>query len=151
VQEVSQAKAPVKYRISGYTKFLDADGYPAVKPPWGTLNAIDLNTGEYVWKTTFGEHPALAAKGVAQTGAESYGGPVVTASGLLFIAGTADGKFRVYDKKTGKAALADPAPGGGLCHAQHLPGERPPVRGRSLRRHQARRQKGDSYVAFAVE
>ena len=51
----------VPYRISGYTKFLDKNGYPAVRPPWGTLNAINLNTGAYVWKTVFGEHPELAA------------------------------------------------------------------------------------------
>jgi quinoprotein glucose dehydrogenase len=90
------------YSISGYSKFLDKDGYPAVKPPWGTLNAINLNTGEYVWKVPFGEYPELQAKGIPQTGSESYGGPVITASGLLFIAGTKDGFFRVYDKKNGK-------------------------------------------------
>jgi len=89
------------YKISGYIKFLDRDGYPAISPPWGTLNAIDLNTGEYLWKKTFGEYPELMEKGIAQTGSESYGGPVVTASGLLFIAGTKDKKFRVYDKKNG--------------------------------------------------
>jgi len=97
------ASAPKKdnYKISGYIKFLDKDGYPAVKPPWGTLNAIDLNTGEYVWKKTFGQVPELEAKGITDTGSDSYGGPVVTASGLIFIAGTKDGKFRAYDKKNG--------------------------------------------------
>lgn len=89
------------YRISGYTKFLDKNGYPAISPPWGTLNAIDLNTGEYKWKKTFGETPKLAAKGLPQTGSDSYGGPAITASGLLFIAGTKDSKFRVYSTKTG--------------------------------------------------
>jgi quinoprotein glucose dehydrogenase len=89
------------YKISGFTKFLDQDGHPALTPPWGTLNAIDLNTGEYVWKKVFGEVPELQAKGIPQTGSESYGGPVITAGGLLFIAGTKDGKFRVYNKKTG--------------------------------------------------
>ncbi|WP_161890241.1 outer membrane protein assembly factor BamB family protein [Pontibacter russatus] len=97
-----EANKKLPYQISGYTKFLDSKGYPAVRPPWGTLNAIDLNTGEYVWKVPYGEYPELMAKGIPQTGAESYGGPVVTASGLLFIAGTKDGKFRAYDKKTGK-------------------------------------------------
>ncbi|MEJ7645749.1 MAG: PQQ-binding-like beta-propeller repeat protein [Chryseolinea sp.] len=92
----------VVFRISGYTKFLDKNGFPAITPPWGTLNAIDLNTGEYLWKKTFGDTPALAAKGHAQIGAESYGGPVVTSSGLLFIAGTKDSKFRVYSKFTGE-------------------------------------------------
>jgi quinoprotein glucose dehydrogenase len=151
VQEVSQAKAPVKYRISGYTKFLDADGYPAVKPPWGTLNAIDLNTGEYVWKTIFGEHPALTAKGVAQTGAESYGGPVVTASGLLFIAGTADGKFRVYDKKTGKLLWQTQLPAAAFATPSTYQ-----VNGRqyvvvACGGTKLGAKKGDSYVAFAVE
>jgi quinoprotein glucose dehydrogenase len=97
----SEDKKPV-WKISGYTKFLDKDGYPAISPPWGTLNAIDLNTGEIRWKKVYGETPELEAKGIPQTGSESYGGPVVTASGLLFIAGTKDGKFRAYDKTTGE-------------------------------------------------
>jgi len=89
-----------KYRFTGYHKFLDPDGYPAVAPPWGTLNAIDLNTGEYPWKIPLGEYPDLAAK---NTGSENYGGPIVTAGGLLFIAATNfDKKFRAFDKKTGK-------------------------------------------------
>ncbi len=90
------------YSISGYTKFLDKNGYPAIRPPWGTLNAINLNTGEYVWKITYGEYPELMAKGIPQTGSESYGGPIITQSGLLFIAGTKDSKFRAYEMKTGK-------------------------------------------------
>jgi quinoprotein glucose dehydrogenase len=90
------------YAISGYTKFLDKDGHPAIAPPWGTLNAIDLNTGEYVWKKVFGETPALQAKGLPQTGSESYGGPVITAGGVLFIGGTKDSKFRAYRMKTGE-------------------------------------------------
>jgi quinoprotein glucose dehydrogenase len=101
-QEVqAQKREPNQFKISGYTKFLDKDGYPAISPPWGTLNAIDLNTGEYKWKKVFGEYPALMKKGIPQTGAESYGGPVVTAGGVIFIAGTKDEKFRVYDKGTG--------------------------------------------------
>lgn len=102
IGESAEDNPKVPYQISGYTKFLDSNGYPAVKPPWGTLNAIDLNTGEYVWKIPYGEYPELTAKGVPLTGAESYGGPVVTASGLLFIAGTKDGKLRAFDKKNGK-------------------------------------------------
>ena len=53
----------VQYRFTGYRKFVDEDGYPAISPPWGTLNAIDLNTGKYLWKIPLGEYPALAAKG----------------------------------------------------------------------------------------
>ncbi|HLK59949.1 MAG TPA: PQQ-binding-like beta-propeller repeat protein [Chthonomonadaceae bacterium] len=91
------------YRFTGYRKFLDPDGYPAITPPWGTLNAIDLNTGEYVWKIPFGEYPELAEKGMKDTGSESYGGPVVTAGGLVFIAATNyDRKIRAFDKATGK-------------------------------------------------
>ncbi|MEX0994545.1 MAG: c-type cytochrome, partial [Balneolaceae bacterium] len=100
--EVKRSLPDGTYEISGYTKFLDSNGYPAIRPPWGTLNAIDLNTGEFVWKITYGEYPELMEKGIPQTGSESYGGPVVTASGLLFIAGTKDGKFRAYDKRDGQ-------------------------------------------------
>lgn len=92
-----------KYRFTGYHRFLDPDGYPAVAPPWGTLNAIDLNTGEYAWKIPLGEYPALAAQGIKNTGTENYGGPIVTAGGLVFIAATNfDRKFRAFDKSTGQ-------------------------------------------------
>jgi quinoprotein glucose dehydrogenase len=91
------------YTTDGYNKFLDPDGYPAIAPPWGTLNAISLDTGNYAWKIPFGEHPELAAKGMKDTGSENYGGPLVTKSGLLFIGATnLDKKFRAFDKKTGK-------------------------------------------------
>jgi quinoprotein glucose dehydrogenase len=94
---------PPKYRFTGYKKFLDPQGYPAVTPPWGTLNAIDLNTGEYLWKIPLGEHPRLAAKGLTDTGSENYGGPLVTAGGVLFIGATSyDKKFRAFDKATGQ-------------------------------------------------
>jgi quinoprotein glucose dehydrogenase len=92
-----------RYRFTGYRKFLDPDGYPAVAPPWGTLNAIDLNTGEYRWSVPLGEYPELAARGVPTTGTENYGGPIVTASGLVFIGATNyDKKFRAFDAATGK-------------------------------------------------
>jgi quinoprotein glucose dehydrogenase len=83
------AKSPIamKYRFTGFKKFLDADGYPAIAPPWGTLNAINLNTGEYAWKVPLGEYPELAASGMKNTGSENYGGPIVTAGGVVFIGG----------------------------------------------------------------
>jgi quinoprotein glucose dehydrogenase len=94
---------PLKYTLDGYNKFLDPQGYPAVEPPWGTLNAINLDTGEYAWKEAFGEFPELAAQGMPTTGSENYGGPLVTAGGLLFIAATDhDRQFHAYDKATGK-------------------------------------------------
>ncbi len=92
----------LKYRNDGYNIFLDHEGYPAIAPPWGTLNAIDLNKGEIRWKIPFGEYPELAAKGMKNTGTDNYGGPVVTENGLLFIGATSwDKKFRAYDKRTG--------------------------------------------------
>ena len=90
------------YRFTGYKKFLDPDGYPAVRPPWGTLSAVDLNTGEYAWQIPLGEYPALVEQGLRDTGTENYGGPIVTAGGLLFIGATNyDRKFRAFDKATG--------------------------------------------------
>jgi quinoprotein glucose dehydrogenase len=84
-----------------------------VQPPWGTLSAIDLNTGEYRWRIPLGEFAVLTARGMPITGTEQYGGPIVTAGGLLFIAATQDSKFRAFDKRTGRllweATL--PAPG----------------------------------------
>jgi quinoprotein glucose dehydrogenase len=93
----------LKYRNEGYILFRDPEGYPPLTPPWGTLNAIDLNKGEIRWQIPFGEYPELVAKGMKDTGSDNYGGPVVTASGLLFIGATNfDKKFRAYDKLTGK-------------------------------------------------
>jgi quinoprotein glucose dehydrogenase len=92
-----------RFRFTGFHKWLDPDGYPAVAPPWGTLSAINLNTGEYAWKIPLGEYPELAAKGLENTGTENYGGPIVTGGGLVFIGATNfDRKFRALDKKTGK-------------------------------------------------
>lgn len=97
------APAAMKYRITGYRRFRDPDGYPAIAPPWGTLNAIDLNSGEYKWKINLGEYLELAAKGMKNTGSENYGGPIVTAGGLVFIGATNfDRKFRAFDKETGE-------------------------------------------------
>ena len=92
-----------RYRDAGYPKFYDHEGYPANKPPWGTLNCIDLNTGKLLWKVPHGEYPELAAAGVPKTGTENYGGPIVTAGGLVFCAGARDNKLWAYDKDTGAA------------------------------------------------
>jgi quinoprotein glucose dehydrogenase len=103
LQADDPAAMTADYRFTGYHKFLDPEGYPAVAPPWGTLNAINLNTGKYAWKVALGEYPELAAQGLKDTGSENYGGPVVTAGGLVFIAATNyDRKFRAFDKRSGK-------------------------------------------------
>lgn len=94
--------ASVYLNLTPFSHFNDLEGRPAIKPPWGSLNAINLNTGEYAWKITIGNHPELQEKGAPETGAEGYGGPIVTAGGLVFIGGTRDKKFRAYDKDDGK-------------------------------------------------
>jgi quinoprotein glucose dehydrogenase len=112
------SKAPTAddYDFVGYFKFEDPEGYPAVKPPWGTLSAIDLNTAKYLFKVTLGEYPDLMAKGVAPTGTENYGGPVVTAGGLVFIAATLyDSKLRAFDSKTGELLWEGLMPGSGVA------------------------------------
>jgi quinoprotein glucose dehydrogenase len=105
----------VPYVRAGGGRWLDEDGYPNVKPPWGTLNAIDLNTGEYRWKVTLGEYPELTAQGMPLTGTDNYGGPVVTAGGLIFIAATRDEMIRAFDQKTGKILWQAKLPAAGYA------------------------------------
>jgi quinoprotein glucose dehydrogenase len=105
----------VPYSHTGYNRFLDPDGYPAVKPPWGTLNAIDLAKGEIAWTRPLGELPELTKAGLPPTGTENYGGPIVTAGGLVFIAATKDEKFRAFDKATGALLWETSLPAGGYA------------------------------------
>ena len=105
----------VPYTITGYNRFLDPQGYPAVKPPWGTLAAIDLNRGEIDWQIPLGEFAELTKRGIPITGTENYGGPIVTAGGLIFIGATKDEKFRAFDKRTGKLLWETQLPAGGYA------------------------------------
>jgi quinoprotein glucose dehydrogenase len=110
------AKDDMPYKGMGFRRFTDPEGYPATAPPWGTLSAIDLNTGQYLWKIPFGTYPELVAKGMADTGSDNYGGPVVTDGGLLFIgASVFDEKFHAYDKTTGKLLWETALPFAGLA------------------------------------
>ena len=108
----------IPFQHTGYSKFLDKNGLPAISPPWGTLQALDLNTGEYLWRIPLGETDSLRALGYPTTGTENYGGPIIKENGLLFIAGTKDGYIRAFHKDTGAllwefklpaAAFATPA------------------------------------------
>jgi quinoprotein glucose dehydrogenase len=103
------------YLNNGFVQFRDQNDHPAIKPPWGTLNAVDLNTGEYLWKVPLGEYPELTKKGILNTGTENHGGPVVTAGGLLFIAATYDEKLRAFNTKTGKVVWEYKLPAGGFA------------------------------------
>ena len=103
------------YVTTGYNRFLDPEGYPAVKPPWGTLNAIDLNTGAYRWRITLGDTPGVTADDGGPAGTENYGGPVVTAGGLLFIAATKDEKIRAFRASTGELLWEHALPAAGFA------------------------------------
>ena len=109
-------KDDMPYKGMGFRRFTDPEGYPATAPPWGTLSAIDVNTGKFLWKIPFGTYPELVAKGMADTGSDNYGGPLVTAGGLLFIcASVFDEKFHAYDKTTGKLLWETQLPFAGLA------------------------------------
>jgi quinoprotein glucose dehydrogenase len=109
------ARAGRPYSHLGYNRFLDPEGYPAVKPPWGTLNAIDLDAGRIRWSVPLGELEELRQRGIPRTGTENYGGPIVTAGGLVFIAATKDEKFRAFDKWSGEMLWEAMLPAGGYA------------------------------------
>ena len=108
-------RAADRYTIDGYPLFLDQNGVPAISPPWGTLNAVDLVTGDLLWKVPLGEYPQLVAKGIRNTGSLNFGGAVATAGGVIFIAATADEKFRAIEKATGRTLWEFQLPAGGYA------------------------------------
>ena len=140
------------YGFNGYSFYLDTAGDPAIAPPFGTMTAIDLNTGKYVWKIPLGEYRELAAQGLANTGCENYGGPVVTAGGLVFIGATNyDGKFRAFDKATGALLWETtlPAPGNATPATYEVDGRQFVVIAASSGKLRTQ-QVPASYVAFAL-
>jgi quinoprotein glucose dehydrogenase len=131
-------------------KFLDSEGNPAITPPWGTLNAIDLNTGDYVWKIPLGEHKQLAARGILDTGSENYGGPIVTAGGLVFIAATKDAHLRAFDRRTGKQVWAAELPAAAFATPTTYLSQGRQFIVIACGGAKLGTKSGDSYVAFAL-
>lgn len=143
-------KEEIPYLMAGYTRFVDKNGYPGIKPPWGTLNAVDLNSGKLLWKVPLGEYAELTTKGIPITGTRNYGGPVVTKGGLLFIAATLDEKIRAFDKDTGNMVWEASLPAAGYATpaVYQLDGKQFVViacGGGKLGT-----KSGDTYVAFAL-
>ncbi len=149
VNEVNGLKVP--YRMNGYNRFLDKDGYPGIKPPWGTLNAVDLKTGKLLWKVPLGNHKEVSIEGVDQTGTENYGGPLVTKGGLVIIGATKDSKIHAFDKTTGELLWeADlPAPAYATPATYSVNGKQYVVI--ACGGGKIGSPSGDSYVAFALD
>jgi quinoprotein glucose dehydrogenase len=138
----------VRYTLDGYIRFTDPDGFPAIKPPWGTLTAIDMNRAAIAWQVPLGEVPG---SGLKNTGSENYGGPVVTASGLLFIGATNyDKKFRAFDARTGTVLWETtlPAAGNATPAVYEVNGKQYVVIAAGGGKWDA--PSGGSYVAFAL-
>jgi quinoprotein glucose dehydrogenase len=140
----------LRYMNIGWQKFLDPEGYPAVNPPWGTLTAIDLAKGELVWQVPLGEVPELAAQGLHGTGAENYGGPVVTAGGLVFIAAAMDAKLRAFDKRTGAQLFEALLPAAGFATPAVYEADGRQFVVIAAGGGKLGRPSGDRYVAFAL-
>jgi quinoprotein glucose dehydrogenase len=115
MQGIEENLEDLPYTHTGYNRFTDQEGYPAAKPPWGTLSAIDLNAGEILWQVPLGEFAELTKRGIPITGTENYGGPVVTAGGLIFIAASKDEHIRAFDKDNGKELWKYKLPAGGYA------------------------------------
>ncbi|TLV02124.1 outer membrane protein assembly factor BamB family protein [Dyadobacter luticola] len=111
----TQKSTEIPYQHTGYNRWYDSKGYPVSTPPWGTITAIDLNTGEHKWQVPLGEYKELTAKGIPPTGTDNYGGPLVTGSGLLFIAASKDEQFRAIDKRTGATLWKTQLPAAGFA------------------------------------
>jgi quinoprotein glucose dehydrogenase len=139
------------FRTRGYEEFRDHEGYPAIKPPWGVLTAINLNTGEFAWQVPLGEHVELTARGIPRTGTETFGGTIVTAGGLVFIAGTKDERIHAFDKQTGRLLWEHALPAGGYATPSTYQ-----VKGRQYvviaagGAGKLRTRAGDAFVAFSL-
>jgi quinoprotein glucose dehydrogenase len=151
IQSITSQSNAIPYKMTGYNKFLDKNGYPAVEPPWGTLSAINLNTGDYVWKRPLGEDKKLTAKGIPVTGLENYGGGVVTAGGLFIIGATKDETLRIFDKKTGEILWQTELPASAFATPSTYEVDGIQYIVIACGGNKLGTKKGDSYVAFALK
>ncbi|MCF0053339.1 pyrroloquinoline quinone-dependent dehydrogenase [Dyadobacter sp. LJ53] len=147
---VSTNNGQVPYHNTGYNRWYDKNGYPVSQPPWGTLTAVDLSTGQRRWQVPLGEYKALTDKGIPPTGTDNYGGPLVTSSGLIFIAASRDEKIRAFDKDTGKILWTATLPAAGYASASTYS-----VNGKQFiviacGGGKLNTKSGDKYVAFAL-
>jgi len=150
IQVASSQKGVIPYQHTGYNRWYDRNGYPISAPPWGTLTATDLNTGERLWQVPLGEYPELTAKGIAPTGTDNYGGPLVTGSGLLFIAATRDERLRAFDKKTGKILWQTQLPAAGYASPSTYVANGKQYVVIACGGGKLKTKSGDKYVAFAL-
>lgn len=154
-QEVVGAPTPnaTPYRFTGYQKFLDPDGYPAIAPPWGTLNAIDMNSGRHLWRVPLGQYPELVAQGLADTGSENYGGPLVTAGGLVVIGATLyDSKMRAFDSSDGRLLWETTLPFSGMATpVTYMVDGRQFIVIATTNSRNPKGASGSAYVAFAIQ
>jgi quinoprotein glucose dehydrogenase len=145
------AGSRMTYKFDGYHELLDQDGRPGVKPPWGTLNAINLNTGRIEWRIPLGEYEDLAAMHIPKTGTLNFGGAMVTAGGLVFCAGTLDLKIRAFDSHSGAELWAYKLPFGGFAPpATYQVNGRQYVVISATGGGKLGGQLGDAYVAFSL-
>ncbi|WP_149242949.1 PQQ-binding-like beta-propeller repeat protein [Dyadobacter sp. 32] len=149
VASTDQSKVP--YNHTGYNRWYDRNGYPISNPPWGTLTAVDMNTGQHRWQIPLGEYPELTKKGIPPTGTDNYGGPLVTGSGLIFIAASRDAQLRAIDKHTGKVLWSTPLPAAGYASPSTYS-----VNGKqyvviACGGGKLNTKSGDKYVAFSLE
>jgi quinoprotein glucose dehydrogenase len=141
---------------TAYQKLRDREGYPGSRPPWGTLNALDLNSGRIVWRVPLGRYQALIDKGLPLTGTENMGGPMVTAGGLVFVSGTKDLLIRAFDSESGKVLWEHALPfvGSASPMTYEHKGQQfiviPATGGGTLALYDSRVATGGSFVAFRL-
>lgn len=149
----ASAKSTYPYTAENFDDpFVDDEGYPAIRPPWGRLSAVNLQTGDIEWQTALGEYPELTKRGIPPTGMANIGGSLQTAGGLIFIAATKDRRFRAFDAETGNILWsAGLSAAGHASPATYAAGGRQFVviaaGGGSIAQSSP---SGDEYVAFAL-